>query len=174
MSLVKLAQEIRAGDIDVAIVGSCTDMNVVHGTMWAANMLRGFIPSSATYYQAKGDGKQTRERNVFPIDQYVRSSIHEINIVDYGNIKRHPYSGEKSTEEVRAVLGDDIVRIDDIAEGFAHLSAVYSCQSRNLGEKDLGLREGVSVETVESPCNLTRQLGEAAGVVRPGKDRGEP
>ena len=99
-------EDLKAGDIDVAIVGSCTDMNPVPGAMWAANMLRGFLPSSATYYQAKGDGKQTRERDVFPIDQYVRSSLHEINIADYGNIKRHGMSGEKSTEEVRAVLNE--------------------------------------------------------------------
>ena len=36
----------------------------------------------------------------------MRNSLGEINLVDYGNIKAHPYSGEKSTEEIRAVLGE--------------------------------------------------------------------
>jgi agmatinase len=106
MPIAMTSEDLKAGDIDVAIVGSTTDMNVVHGTSWAANMLRGHPMASSTYYVAKGDGKQTRERDIMPVDQYVRSSLHELNIVDFGNIMRHPYSGEKSTEEIRKVLGE--------------------------------------------------------------------
>ena len=99
-------EDLKAGDIDVAIVGATTDMNAIPGTRWAANFLRGYLTSSATYYTARGDGKQERVKHVLPVDQYVRSSLHEVNIVDYGNMKAHPYSGEKSVEEIRSVLGE--------------------------------------------------------------------
>jgi agmatinase len=99
-------QELKDGDIDVAIVGALTDMNAVPGTALGANMLRAVPISSADYFTAKGDGRQEANPDVFPVDTYLRTSLGEINLVDYGNIKRHPYSGEKSTEEIRAVLGE--------------------------------------------------------------------
>ena len=99
-------QELKDGDIDVAIVGSLTDMNPVPGTRLGANYLRAINISSADYFVAKGDGKQETLEDVFPFNTYLRNSLGEINLADYGNIKAHPYSGEKSTEEVRAVLGE--------------------------------------------------------------------
>ena len=105
--IARFPEDLKAGDIDIAIVGSTTDMNSVQGTSWAANMLRGFITTSASYFKAKGDGKRERFRNEDSfVDQWVRSSLDELNIVDYGNIKRHNYSGEKSAEEMRRVLGE--------------------------------------------------------------------
>lgn len=99
-------QELKDGDIDIAIVGALTDMNAVPGTALGSNMLRAVAISSADYFTAKGDGKQETMPDVFPVDTYLRNSLGEVNLVDYGNIKSHPYSGEKSTEEIRAVLGE--------------------------------------------------------------------
>ncbi len=106
MPVARTKQDLIAGDIDIAIVGSTTDMNAVGGTRWAANFLRGVLQPSSSYYTARGDGKQERFTNDFPTDQYLQSCLYEVNVVDYGNIKAHPYSGERSTEEIRRVLGE--------------------------------------------------------------------
>ncbi len=105
--IARFPEDLKAGDVDVAIVGMTTDMNAVQGTSWAANMLRGFVSKSSYYFTAKGDGKRERFEDEDSIkDQWVRSSLDELNIVDYGNIKRHNYSGEKSAEEIRRVVGE--------------------------------------------------------------------
>ena len=66
-------EDLKAGDIDLAIVGSTTDMNSVLGTSNAANVLRGHLLTSASNFTARGDGKQTREADIMPIGQYTRS-----------------------------------------------------------------------------------------------------
>ena len=105
--IARFPEDLKAGDVDVAIVGMTTDMNSVQGTSFAANMLRGFVSKSSYYFSAKGDGKRKRFRDENSItDQWIRSSLDELNIVDYGNIKRHNYSGEKSAEEIRRVVGE--------------------------------------------------------------------
>jgi hypothetical protein len=50
MPVAFTTEDLKAGDIDVAIVGATTDMNAIPGTRWAANFLRGYLTSSATYW----------------------------------------------------------------------------------------------------------------------------
>lgn len=105
--VARFPEDLKAGDIDVAVVGVTTDLNGVRGTAFGANMLRGFVSKSSYYFSPKGDGKQTRKRTKDSLtDQYVRSSLDEVNIVDYGNIKANMFSAEFSTDEMRKVLGE--------------------------------------------------------------------
>ena len=97
--------DLKAGDVDVAIVGSTTDGNLIKGTNVAANVLRGFWNSSAVTWSAHGGGKMQRER-AGPVEQYLRTHIQELNIVDYGNIANHLLSLDKSNEEIRTVIGE--------------------------------------------------------------------
>ena len=96
-------EDLIAGDVDVAIVGSTTDGNLIKGTNIAANVLRGFWNSSATTWAAHGGGKMQREK-AGPMEQYLRTHIQELNIVDYGNIANHLLSLDKSNEELRTVI----------------------------------------------------------------------
>ena len=48
MPIALSTEDLKAGQVEVAIVGSTADMNAVPGTRWAANYLRGFVNSSAT------------------------------------------------------------------------------------------------------------------------------
>lgn len=87
----------------MAIVGSTTDGNLIKGTNLAANILRGFWNSSATTWSAHGGGKMKRAKEG-PMEQYLRTHIRELNIVDYGNIANHLLSVDKSGEEIRTVI----------------------------------------------------------------------
>lgn len=99
-------EDLKAGQIEVAIVGSTADMNAVPGTRWAPNYLRGFVNSSATYFTARGDGMQERNESGFPMELYTFGSIHELRIADYGNIAMHQSSGERTVEEIRKVVSE--------------------------------------------------------------------
>jgi agmatinase len=96
-------EDLIAGDVDVAILGSTTDGNLLKGTNIAANVLRGFWNSSATIWSAHGGGKMQREKDG-PQEQYLRTYLQELNIVDYGNAANHLLSLDKSTEELRVVV----------------------------------------------------------------------
>ena len=106
MPIALSTEDLRAGQVEVAIVGSTADMNAVPGTRWAANYLRGFVNSSATYFLARGDGVQERNDSGFPMELYTLGSIHELRVADYGNIAMNQSNGERTTEEIRRVVGE--------------------------------------------------------------------
>ena len=106
MPVALSTEDLKAGQVEVAIVGSTADMNPVPGTRWAANYLRGFVSSSASYFTARGDGVQELTDSGFPMDLYTWGSIQELRIADYGNMAMNHSSGERTTEEIRRVVGE--------------------------------------------------------------------
>jgi agmatinase len=106
MPVALTPEDLKAGQIEVAIVGSTANMSAVLVTHWAPNFLRGFTDSSATYFAARGDWVQERNPSGFPMALYTMGSIHEVRIADYGNMAMHQSSGELTTEEMCSVLGE--------------------------------------------------------------------
>ena len=106
MPIALTTEDLKAGDVDVAIVGATTDNNITRGTAQGANMIRVHQYSAGdTFYYARGGGRMKTER-VGPVDQYTRYALNELRIVDYGNIGTHPFSADKGAEEIRKVIGE--------------------------------------------------------------------
>jgi len=142
MPVALTTEDLKAGNVEVAIVGSTADMNAVPGTRWAPNVLRGFINSSATYFTARGDGVQERNISGFPMELYTFGSMHELRVVDYGNIAMHQSSGERTVEEIRKVVGE-IMEADaiPITVGGSHdgMYGLFLAAADKFGPNNFGI-----------------------------------
>jgi agmatinase len=86
-------EDLKAGKVDVAIVGMVADENLIRGAGFAANKLRTL--TDYMYFPAGGT------------DQYVRVDPFKVlRMADYGNVNANFASGQKSTEEIRKVVGE--------------------------------------------------------------------
>jgi agmatinase len=96
-------EDLKAGNVEVAVVGATTDNNPVKGTSFAANHMRSFLDQYM--WNARGAAPMEPVKSG-GMDQYTRTYLTEINIADYGNINANILSVDKSVEETRKVLGE--------------------------------------------------------------------
>jgi agmatinase len=93
LPLAMTPEDLKAGKVDVAIVGTATDTNPVPGAKFGANQLR-VLPD---YMPIAPLGT----------DQHLRIDYLEaIKVVDYGNIAAHINLMQRSLEEHRKVVGE--------------------------------------------------------------------
>lgn len=99
-------EDLIAGDVDIALVGSTADNNPVPGTAFGANMLRGFIRTAGKQLiESRGGGKMERRRDGI-VDMYLHTYLNEVNVVDYGNITTNPFEQGATSEEIRRVINE--------------------------------------------------------------------
>lgn len=106
MPIAMTTEDLIAGDVDIALVGSTADNNAVPGTAYGPNMLRGFIRTAGKQLAtSRGGGKMERSRSGV-VDMYLHTYFNEVNVVDYGNITANPFEVGATTEEIRRVINE--------------------------------------------------------------------
>jgi agmatinase len=103
-------EDLKAGKVDVALVGLTIDDNVVSGARFAANKMRALTdwmphPAGGT-------------------DNYTGVDYSTLTLADYGNIGAHFNQNQRSLEEIHKVIGE-ILAADTmpIAVGGTHVQA---------------------------------------------------
>lgn len=88
-------EDLRAGKVDVAVVGLTAEQQAVPGARFAANVLRA-MPDWMLFSSGGG-----------AVDQYVRTDyLKDLVVADYGNVSSHWTIPERGIEEVRTVIGE--------------------------------------------------------------------
>lgn len=106
MPVALTREDLVAGDVDIALVGSTADNNAVPGTAYGPNILRGFIRTAGKQLvTSRGGGKMERSRTGV-VDMYLHTHFNEVNVVDYGNITVNPFEVGATTEEIRRVINE--------------------------------------------------------------------
>ena len=85
-------EDLRAANVDVAVVGMAAENHIIPGGRLAANVMR-TLPDWMTF------GPDS-----FGTDQYLRTEfLVDLVIADYGNIAAHNTNHQRTLEEIRAV-----------------------------------------------------------------------
>ena len=87
--------DLKAGKVDVAVVGMAAENHIIPGARLAANVMR-TLPDWMTF-----------GADSFGTDQYLRTEyLVDLVIADYGNIAAHYTNHQRTLEEIRTVLGE--------------------------------------------------------------------
>ena len=112
--LAMTPDDLKAGNVDVAVVGATAESHLIPGGRFAANAIRA-MPDWMQSKHGKGAG----------MDQWTRVNyMDELVIADYGNVAYNYHFQQRGVEELATVLGEILdAGVLPMAVGGTHINA---------------------------------------------------